>query len=391
MSKPLIIYLDSSDISNFSDPSKRTQELVDVEKQLLLWLEQGKIEFRFSHVHVIEAAPTAFQHVALATKRFSYIKQLCGYKCFVSPITILESEIKRLSGIDGDFLVLNDKGEWFPAIDNSDDFFNFEENYKKEIEAFPRKQRRAAERKYFDKNGNLNAKARENIQSSAPEVVKEICIKYPISQTNMDLAYQQFLKTGSMNLFLDEAKKSLADMDCIGEWYQRQWDLIIPNSSYLREIGENLKASFTPVSDNIRNLNEKSNVSGLSHAEINNLTNKSFNELLSTIPKGIAEKFALNLGVKLTQDVSWKLTPALMTLTTLFVSVARLIAVNGQKPRTSDFGDIYHAAFLPYVDVFRADASIASAIQQAKLPFKTLVVPKLVELPAQISQLLKHK
>lgn len=394
MNKPLLVYLDSSDISNFSDPSKRTQELIAVEKQLLSWLEQGEIEFRFSHVHVIEAAPTEFQHVELASKRFSYIKQICGHKCFVSPISILESEINRLSDLDTnkDLLILNEKGEWFPSIEESDDFFDIVEGYRNEIAAISdRKLRRIAARKCFDKDGNLNASVKDYIKKSAPEVVKEICVKYPINQLNMDLAYKYFCNTGSMKLFLDEAKKALADMSCIGDWYKRQWNLIIPNSSYLREIGEDLKTSFAPLRDNLRNLNENLRESGFTNTEINNLTNKNFNELLIKMPRGLAEKFALNLGVELTHDLSWKLTPTLLTLTTLSISVARLIAINGQKPRTSDFGDIYHAAFLPYVDIFRADASISSAIQQAKLPFNTLVVPKLIELPDQISRLLNSR
>lgn len=44
MHKPLIIYLDSSDISNFSDESKLTRELVEIEKELFSLKEEGLIE-----------------------------------------------------------------------------------------------------------------------------------------------------------------------------------------------------------------------------------------------------------------------------------------------------------------------------------------------------------
>lgn len=394
MNKPLLVYLDSSDISNLSDPARRTQELIDVEKQLLSWLEQGEVEFRFSHVHVIEAAPTEIQHVELATKRFSYIKYLCGYKCFVSPINILEAEIKRLGDLDTnkDFFVLNDNGEWFPSIEDSEDFFDIQKEYKEEIAALPdRKLRRAAERKYFDKYGNLSSSAKDDIKKSAPEVINEICLKYPLNQLSVDLAYKHFLKTGSMKLLLDEAKNSLADMECIGDWYKRQWNLIIPNSSYLREIGENLKASFKPIRDNFKSLDESMRKLGCTNIQINKVRKESFDDLLVNMPKQLVDRLSSNLGIKLTQDLNWKLTPTLLTLTTLSVSVAKMIVINGQKPRTSDFGDIYHSAYLPYVDIFRADASVSSAIHQAGVPFNTTIVSKLIELPDEISRVLSSR
>ena len=58
MTKPIIVYLDSSDYSVFSDDSAKTQEIMNIENQLLLLRDEGKIEIRFSHTNVIEAAPT---------------------------------------------------------------------------------------------------------------------------------------------------------------------------------------------------------------------------------------------------------------------------------------------------------------------------------------------
>lgn len=58
MSKPLIVYLDSSDYSVFCDDSAKTHEISNIENQLLLMRDEGKIEIRFSYINVIEAAPT---------------------------------------------------------------------------------------------------------------------------------------------------------------------------------------------------------------------------------------------------------------------------------------------------------------------------------------------
>ena len=130
--------------------------------------------------------------------------------------------------------------------------------------------------------------------------------------------------------------------------------------------------------------------SGYTKIEADRLLNKSLEDLLINMPKGLADKLASNMGLELESTPSWELTPTLLTLTTLSVSLAKQISINGQKPRTSDFGDLYHAAFLPYVDIFRADSSIASAIKVARLPFKTQIVGKFADLPKYINQQLSH-
>ncbi|CAG9933173.1 hypothetical protein [Candidatus Nitrotoga arctica] len=68
MKNPLIIYLDSSDFSDLSNPEKRTSEIIELESQLLNWQMQGYIELRFSHVHLLEAAATEHKYADIAVK-----------------------------------------------------------------------------------------------------------------------------------------------------------------------------------------------------------------------------------------------------------------------------------------------------------------------------------
>lgn len=391
MHEPLIIYLDSSDISNLSDETKRTRELVEIEKELFSLKEEGLIEFRFSHVHVIEAAPTEPQYVDLANKRFSYIKKLCGYKCFVTPIEIIKTEVLRLGAINEPCIdILNDEGFWFPSIDIEDGFIDFVSEFRQRIAAEPnRKNRRKLERKFFEPNGDFTTFAKKSVKDAAPAFVQELCSKYPLQQEKIKTANKVFLETGSAKSLFDEAKKSLADMESIGDWYAKQWDLLIPNSSYLREIGMNLKEHLSGFNESLRSSNEKLRSLTLTDSEISRMIEENFSKLSKSLPLSIVEKVAKDQQIELSKDPNWELTPSLLSMTYTYVSLVKSIVQSGQKPRVSDFGDVYHASFIPHADFFRADGAVASAITKAKMPLKTVIVSKLENLPEQIKLKLK--
>src|SRR5688500_9879591 len=112
--KPLVVYLDSSDISVLSNPQTRTEELINIETELFALQNWGMIEFRFSHVHVLEAAPKDEKSIEYATQRFNYITTLCQGKCITSYVDILEHETLRISDQfeGGDFEIYNNESKW---------------------------------------------------------------------------------------------------------------------------------------------------------------------------------------------------------------------------------------------------------------------------------------
>ena len=57
-----------------------------------------------------------------------------------------------------------------------------------------------------------------------------------------------------------------------------------------------------------------------------------------------------------------------------------------RPPKESDFGDMIHSAYMPYVDIFRADGFTADALKQLKSARTTVVVPRLTELIPEIQK-----
>lgn len=391
MNKPLIVYLDSSDYSVFSDESKRTPEIVETEEQLIKFIDEDKIEIRFSHINVIEAAPIKIEDRLLSVKRLQKIKQFCGYKCLTSYVLLVENEIeflrkKKPSANHSD--TLNDNGIWFPSFVDPSEFSYSSDYFKEEISKIPdRKKRRIAERKFFNKDGSVkNISA--FLKGSAESFAKDICSKYPFTEESAKLAAESYFNNGSTASFAKLLSNSLSNLDNISKWYEFSWDEATQLSSFLREIGGDLLSSLELLKDKSTELTDSYKLEGLIANQIKNKLNESFDGLLKSLPDTVVNRLNEKHTSISNQKVSWELCPSLLTLTTLSVHLAKLNSLTTRKPKASDFGDILHAAYLPYVDIFRADGNTASIIEQAKLPFKTKIVSKLTDLPNEINSLL---
>ena len=114
--KPLRVYLDSSDYSVLSDPS-RQGEMPGLLNQLRKWIATGSITCHFSGAHLSEMAPLDSEYfkVDAAQRRSDVLVDLCGRNALVSLDLLFASEIqwamgKRTTPPD----VYRPNGDWFP-------------------------------------------------------------------------------------------------------------------------------------------------------------------------------------------------------------------------------------------------------------------------------------
>lgn len=391
MVKPIIVYLDSSDYSVFSDDSAKTEEIINIESQLLQLRDEGKIEIRFSHINVIEAAPTNPEYKLSSSKRLQSIKKICGSKCLTSYVLVIESEIKSLSNlksISNQFEVLNENGVWFSELADIKEFSFIAQDIKEEISKIPdRGKRRIAERKFFNTNGSVK-NASVFLKGSAESFAEAICSKYPFTKESAKLAADSYFNNGSTSNFIRLLSDSLSNLENISRWYEFSWDEATQLSSFLREIGGGLLISLELLKNKSIELYDIYKSEGFSDNQIKNKMNESYDSLLHSLPRSLIKRICENNASSISQEVNWTLCPSLLTLTTLSVHLAKVNSSTRRKPKVSDFGDILHAAYLPYVDIFRADGNTALIIKQANLPFKTKVVSKLTDLPNEINKLL---
>lgn len=378
----------------YLNPAKRTSEIIELESQLLNWQMQGFIELRFSHVHLLEAAATHHKYAEAASRRFSLIKNLYKLKCFISPIKILENEARILSAtndLENKIMIFNNEGDWFPDFVNNDVTDDLEANVHEALNMIQnRAERRKKQKEYLDKKGKLKIESRKMLFESK-DLRISMASKFPISSEAIEASLKSYYTTGSPQVFLESIQQSLTDLDKLGHWYERHWGVISPISSCLREIGMDLLKSADLNIKVLRKSIKENKILARDNTNFLNFANESLNNLIRDMPINFARKLAVSLGLNAVKAPNWILTPSLFTMTTLAGHIFKTNTLTERNAKVSDFGDIYHLTYLPYVDIFRADTFISPVINAARLPFKTIVVSKLIELPDAIEKTINDR
>ncbi len=400
MAKPIQVYLDSSDFSNLSNPAIRTSEHEAVERRLLEWQQLGKIDLRFSYVHVIEAAPVRREDIELAKRRLIHIQHLCGHRSLIDPFSLLEHEIRCVASqvqLSNEF-VYRDNGLWMPPLDEKSlDVPSPTKVLREEIDSMNlnRQQRRAAHSRFLGKNGQLRPAALAYLRRSTPRVLAEMANQYPLTPEALTLFGQYFMGDESLENALQGLRDSFADLECFARWYESHWDKVTKTSAWLREIGKDVKTSFQQSADEFRVLYDSHKTMGISPAEIERASAGSFRDALAKMPSNLASKLAVTLGIAPTPkalECSWKVTPGLIAMAAVMAHMNRLTSLLPQarrQPKVSDLGDVLHTIYLPYVDIFRADGFAANAISNVKLECSTAIVSNFALLPAKIESMLE--
>ncbi len=96
---PVRVYLDSSDISNLSDPDKlaANPSMQEARKEIIDFGQRGVAEFRFSFFHIVELAHLDPEHKPKAEARVQLVKLLCGNHAYLHPEKLRRFEALSLA------------------------------------------------------------------------------------------------------------------------------------------------------------------------------------------------------------------------------------------------------------------------------------------------------
>lgn len=392
--RPLQVYLDSSDFSTLSS-SKRSETCDEVEKKLLAWSDAGLIEIRFSYLHVIEASAIKPEDIPSAAARLQKMLQLCGRKCLTSTISIIEREISHpgewKSSAYFDW-IYRDDGDWLPDIDGlGGDDFSPHARLRREIHesTSDRATRRRMERKWFDQQGKLKPAAKARFRATQTATALEIEERLPLPpRVAQQLA--ECLAEDNAAKFRSLLRSSLSDLSCWPGWYRDHWNKVDPVSSFLRRTSKALNKRLAASVTEFQQTYSDTAVSRSGLREI-------YLEAASSMNSHLVEKLSAMQSIEpvaTDKTQAWDMRPALTTALSVQWQIGmRNLGLTGRprKPDDGDFGDVLHCVHLPFVDIFRADGFTASAISEAKLPLRTKIVPKLLQLPEAIEAHLKNQ
>lgn len=402
MARPLQIYLDSSDFSNFADP-RGSETYPEVERELVEWSDAGLIEIRFSYLHIVESSPVRPEYIPASKARMAKIKQLCGQKCIRSTISIIEREISSPGAWrTPDYLdwIFPDDGNWFPNIDDLDTDLSINEMLRREIKTSgaDRASRRKLEREWFDSRGDLKAAAKEEFRRNQPRVIEQFQQKFPLTAEAAkeigDLMLAEVDKAAVQAKFL---KAIGHDVSLWPAWYENHWDRVAPITDFLRSSGRNINAGFSTALEKMKELRADWEAKGYPVEGLVRIAEQSFEDGAATMQANIVRRLSSELAIDPSigdGEDPWQTRPGLtMALSVQRQSARRIIGLGGnpRKPGDGDFGDVLHCVHLPFVDFFRADGYSASVIAEVKPPFSTKVVPKLTQLPELIRSRLEQQ
>lgn len=387
MPRPLQVYLDSSDFSSLSISSNILPAHAQIQNYLIARQSEGRIQLRFGEPHVLEAAPLDEESISMATARLQIIELLCGKNCLISPSDLLHRETNNYrDGMQAkQVTVLRNDGIWCPEHEQFDSLFLPFENLIEEDLA----KLEPSERKRMELNGEYSLLFYKKYIPIFRAFHKNLSTKFPLSKSTIAVLEKYFRGKTKKEDALKAVRSSFTDLDEFARWYAKNWATAVDFSHLLRNIGSYFQDQLKESQLLISGLIQESLAFGESQEKVERTIMSSFNETLgerNDRPNNTAtnDNELTNESMKILDP--WLTQPGLMTVNTLAMYIARR-SITGKSPRKSkrsDFGDIYHAIYLPYVDIFRADAFTASVIKECKLPINSTAVDSFLDLPSKI-------
>ncbi len=390
---PIRVYLDSSDYSVLSDPERESREAPGVLEALKRSVQSGQIECFFSGAHLTEMAPTEARYTPAARRRADLLVDLCSKNCMVSHDVLFEREMLVALGVSSPPVIALDRdGGWFPAgvtVMSPVTALEHVQNVKETIsELFPsRAERRRAERRVM-KRGRPRAEVQAQILRQAREgSLREVLEVFPMRSDAARVLTRYVVGDATGEEATAAYESSLRDPGWMMQWFLNHHNQITPFIAWARGPAAELTEKVAALA---MHLEEARNSPHLMEDERKLLLGREAwerrrTDAVAKLANQLVEKIRPGAGID-AATVDQRCPGISVAVRAVYTAWEAISADRPRKPKQSDFVDGLHAAYAPYVDVFRADAFMAPIISSLTDPFGTTVVPKLTQLPTAISR-----
>lgn len=393
--RPLTIYLDSSDYSHLTEDQH--QDKFDA---LLQLKNSGLAIFRYSAVTIYELVHTKPEHQKYGVKRALVLKQLCGNRVLHHYEDLIYKDcIHQLLGLRGNTdYAHNDDGIYYP--EDVDNFYDFDIEVAKI----------AKERCQLEISKITDSATRRELKSQLKKAFKaerfstqglsflrgisqSIAERYP-SPNSADLARlitHLFERKITRAEFAIEFTKQILDPFHLTTCPPEQAAHVISHCQWMREMAP----KFLNMVEDLRRL----------FLRYEQLTKQNDNQvkkqaILASLPsdlprvrQGLISKCWRNRAddfrrVGITHKKFSTLhespdgaIPSVDVVVKILEEYLRQMMLNERRSlKASDLGDLIHSIYLPYVDVFRTDATMANFYRPIAKQYGTSVISSLEDL-----------
>lgn len=391
---PKQIYLDSSDISSFSDTSRmQSQELQETWAFLLSHINKGTIQVRYSFVHITEITQLDHRYRNAALQRASILNRLCQGQVLLSRDQVLRTELRIASGLDGNAFpnyAYGTHDQWMPAIE--DRIANLKQIAVQKLEeilqSVTRQQRRILRKRLFTRQGLSERGIRELAKANAP-LTTAFEAEFPLTERfwKDDMFSLYLMGKISESELVSELMMGFGNPENFIGWIVDKHDRNLKIPGWLRRQGQ----SHIEFMERMREKVEGFQRAGLGDIQSELSAILDTREIRTGLIKRELEEIDTEVGMTLNEQDVDKLAP--VPILDCFLHAARLHAIANMKGRrrkllVSDMGDIMHCMYIPYVDIFRSDAYGATVFRPLEVEYGTRIVDKLKQLPEVIEAVL---
>lgn len=367
--KPTLVYLDSCDYSALSKSHLSESEAGHLATLKALKLS-GEVLFVYSGAHISEMSPLDQQSSAGAVARTSLMVDLCGRNSLISFDRLMKAELSRLvARCSQPVNALDRNGEWFPemgSLMNPIDELDVAGKLRQEMEkhAHNRKMRRMVKSSTTDKNGRLRSDVEKRFgQADYSELVSKVPMRPRDFKVLKNYVLGQATRVEANKAFLE----SLRDPSYMVQWFIHHHQQLGPIVEWVRrparQLMESCEATITELQVQLAVLPDSDRA-----AAIKDLSGKKWekfkqqgiidivNRLLTLLLPGAS-------ACNSTKDVEDYCPGLNICINTFYDSLQNSFKERARVMKASDFVDIIHALYIPYVSYFRADRYMCSVIQ----------------------------
>jgi len=397
--EPVKVYLDSSDYSTLSAPDLGTSDAA-VRDRLIHWVRKGSIRCYFSHVLLAEMAPTTPGREDHAVARAALLFDLCRANTMIAPQRLMTMELARAISIEYSATsAYSTDGQWFPdggdelpAPATRDELSAQIQDCATELfqeSQLNRAQRRQAQKRLRTQRTFVHQRVRERARTLtlSEEQARQSLNGYPLKAEDVVVLMRYYAGHGTEEAAQVAYRRSLSDPKWILEWMYRDVDRSREFADWLRAPGEDLSRQLmrsVGLADDLRALSDSS--IGREFLS-NDAWRARIDDSMARVCTTIATKFLGHEGQVSAKLIETKCPGTHAMLGTFYSAWRAAVEHNRKAPMRSDYGDALHAIYAPYVDVFRADSSMAPHVAR-HVSGNICVVQKLRNLIPTIEQLL---
>jgi len=429
--RPIQVYFDSSDFSRFGEVIGGRGKPGD--EQLMIELEKlsasGDVEYRYSYIHVVEAAPTTDTALHFAIERADAIMRLCRRRA-LPPFMYLPIIEAAGSAVEPDILDPRDRlrfngrsdsGQWFNSFRQVflDSTASLREMYNDPIKAvaendpdFP--MNRAMRRKVKKKSSPklMSQQFAREIPTMWPAFMERVQAEFPFSNETSELWQKHLLGKCSTEQVNDSLQRDLSNLPNLMHWLKPSGGTRLRElPGWLRESAGKYKlvvaTAWAMRDDGIKNSTTilgKDEVQAIWNDSRSRRRESFQNRIREGVRKTILEEgdYIQELGVNMEAltavvDEKWiEAFPSQRVLVEAYMgNFEKNISPFEQQRKIekvgSDVGDIMHALYMPYVDILRVDGFANQYLKTASSLMNTELVDKLEKLAPAIRKRLSTR